>query len=369
MSKYTKASTRGVVNSKCRWGLSIVSIVIIAIVIFIGLGVNLGGGLTEDLYAKAEQPNRVAVLRSTAEASVLGEKVSSESDIIEVIGTEEQDQPKVVTFVLYGKDEHGGGTDTVLLGFAELNDMNIHLLSIPRDLSLDLSMEAREELLEVGISPHSNSYGLIANWGRSRNKDINRIITRELSRVFDIPIDYYFSIDTEAFVEVVDLVGPIPFYVKQSMRYHNGERLLVDLKEGQQFLTGRQAEGLVRYRSYRMGDFERTEVQREFIKAFLSHISDRGLSPFKLLGMLQIALNNVETNFTNPIPYIGAVAKLDQIKIHSYLLPLKLENNSWFLYDESFEVIDSILKQVYSIHEQNKEGLEDSQGVIGLIKE
>jgi polyisoprenyl-teichoic acid--peptidoglycan teichoic acid transferase len=248
----------------------------------------------------------------------------------------------VITFVLYGRDESGGGMDVVVLGFVNTDNMGVHLISIPRDLSIKLSVEAKKDMELVGLGSNGE-YSLITNLGRTPRGEIVQIVTDEISRMFNTPIDYYFSIDTGIFVSVVDLLGGVNFYVPQDMYYHNGERLLVDLKEGQQTLTGAQAEGLVRFRGYPLGDFDRTTVQRDFMGASLKQVIGSG----KEVELVGVMLSQVQTNFTNPIPHLGILGKLDKIKIHSYMLPMELKHNSWFLYDGSFELVDSVIKQVY----------------------
>ena len=70
----------------------------------------------------------------------------------------------------------------------------------------------------------------------------------------------------------MDRIGGVDMYVAYDMYYSDPEQnLYINIKQGQQTLMGKDAEGFVRYRSgYIMADIARGDAQKMFISPFIS---------------------------------------------------------------------------------------------------
>lgn len=93
-------------------------------------------------------------------------------------------------------------------------------------------------------------------------------LKKYVSGVLGFEVDGYVLVDLDAFIQIVDLVGGVYFDVPQSMYYNDPtQNLYINLAPGYQLLDGKQAMGLVRYRSYAQADIQRISVQQEFLQA------------------------------------------------------------------------------------------------------
>jgi polyisoprenyl-teichoic acid--peptidoglycan teichoic acid transferase len=88
-----------------------------------------------------------------------------------------------------------------------------------------------------------------------------------------IPIDYYFKVDLQSFVRIVDEIGGISIDVEKRMQYEDTwDHFVIDLKPGLQKLDGSAAIQYVRYRDEE-GDIGRVKRQQKFIRAVLSEVT------------------------------------------------------------------------------------------------
>ena len=182
-----------------------------------------------------------------------------------------------------------------------------------------------------------------------QNKGIMALVN-QVENMLDVNIDYYLVFDATMLKEMVDAIGGVEINVPIRMKYDDGSQdLHIDLQPGKQILNGEQAEGFVRFRhnndmtvGYPMGDVQRTEVQQEFIKSFISQvISAKNIS--KIPDLINIALKNTETNMTarEATKYITDVSRIDINEIYSCTAPGSLKDvgdksTSWM----SFYILD-----------------------------
>lgn len=186
-------------------------------------------------------------------------------------------KPGVSTILLAGTDAGGMRSDTMMLLNVDQVKGEMSLISLPRDTYVS------------GYSvPKLNS--AIGAGG------IEELMERVTGLIGYRP-DGYVLVDLDGFVSVVDAVGGIKFNVPQDMYYHDPvQDLLIDLKAGEQKLKGKDAMGLVRYRSgYAQADLKRVEVQRDFIKAAMEQIISVKNLP-KVPAMMSVVLANVDTD-------------------------------------------------------------------------
>lgn len=174
-----------------------------------------------------------------------------------------------------------GRSDTMLLVQVDPADNSINVLSIPRDTQV--------EIPGVGLTKinHANMLG-----GDSLAA---RVVSRNLNGV---TIDRYVRVSTEAFSELIDLLGGVEVFVPQQMSYTDEtQKLYIDLEQGWQTLNGDQAEQFARFRSDGNGDIGRVQRQQQLIRALRDRITSPAVIP-KLPEAIQLIQKYVDTNLS-----------------------------------------------------------------------
>lgn len=153
------------------------------------------------------------------------------------------------TFLLLGTDDGNGNADTIMVGSFDLKNKKISVVSVPRDTLVDVSRKMKKINAAYGVG------------------GVDQMLD-ELKPILGFRPDHYITVDIQAFVEVVDELGGVNYYVPEDMYHNDGAGFIIDLKEGQQLLDGHQALQLVRYRGYKNGssDLGRMQTQQKFIR-------------------------------------------------------------------------------------------------------
>lgn len=195
-----------------------------------------------------------------------------------------------INVLLVGTDKGGSNTDVLMLMSYDIDGGKIHMTSILRDFWA----------INDGKGHRVNSCMALGG---------DELLLETVTDMTGVPINYYAKVDTAGFREVVDILGGVDFYVPRDMDYDDpAQGLSIHLKEGMQHLDGAQAEGLVRYRhgnrlpngkmpGYIRGDYERTQVQRDFMKAIFEQKVNAGLI-LKAPELYNSMTQYVKTNFT-----------------------------------------------------------------------
>lgn len=183
------------------------------------------------------------------------------------------------TFLLVGTDKDDGNTDTIMVASYDTVNQRVSVMSIPRDTMINESWDIKK--INSVYSRTGNSINALAN---------------RVKKLVGFKPDFYVKVDLSMFVELVDLVGGVDFYVPQNMDYEDPyQSLYIHLKEGQQVLDGEKAMQLVRFRGYSEGDIKRVQVQQDFLKALIKEclsIKHWG----KIKAYLDLAMDNVQTD-------------------------------------------------------------------------
>jgi len=193
-------------------------------------------------------------------------------------------------------DSFSGRSDTMLLLRVDPTNEQISILSIPRDTQVPFPEQIqipRDRLLpEMQIDGvmkinQANALGGPALAGKTVSKALN-----------GITIDRYVRINTEAFRELVDLLGGVEVYVPQPMKYSDfTQKLHINLKQGLQTLNGEQAEQFARFRYDAYGDIGRVQRQQVLLKALKSKLLSPSVVP-KLPQILRLVSTYVDTNLS-----------------------------------------------------------------------
>ena len=182
------------------------------------------------------------------------------------------------TFLLMGCDDGHGNADTIMVASYDVKNKQAGLVSVPRDTLVDV----RRTVKKIN--------GAFGSGG------IDEVKT-EVSTLMGFPIDHYIQIDLNAFQAVVKAVGGIDFYVPQDMYHDDGGGFIINLKEGQQHLSGHQALELVRFRGYPDADIGRIAVQQQFLSAMAKKLLSFS-SVTKIRAFADIFATYVKTDLT-----------------------------------------------------------------------
>ena len=184
----------------------------------------------------------------------------------------------VYTCLLAGTDDGNGCADTLMLGVFNTNDKTASLLSIPRD-TLVLVDDANKK-----INATYAAGGM-------------ELVCSTVEELLAVPVDYYVSVDLQAFVRIVDEVGGVWFTVPQDMKYEDPmQDLYIDIKAGYQLLDGETALKLVRFRSgYVNQDIGRSQTQRNFLVALVKQ-SITMSNASKVSSLIQILNRYVDSD-------------------------------------------------------------------------
>lgn len=151
------------------------------------------------------------------------------------------------TFLLMGSDDGNGNADTIMVGAFDVKNKKISVVSVPRDTLVDVSRTVKKI---------NGAYG---------QGGVEQLLD-ELTPILGFRPDHYIKVDIQAFVDVVNLLGGVSFYVPCDMYHNDGAGFIIDLKQGTQWLNGNQALQLVRYRGYANADLGRIQTQQKFLQ-------------------------------------------------------------------------------------------------------
>lgn len=148
------------------------------------------------------------------------------------------------SLLFVGVDE-GGRADTILT-YEMSEEGKATILSIPRD-----TITADGQRISTSLAQENGDEKLI----------------QTVSEITAQPVKDYVRMDLTAVEAVIDALGGVTFTVPRDMYYSDPyQDLFIDLKAGEQTLSGKDAVALLRYRKgYPEGDLKRIEVQQTFL--------------------------------------------------------------------------------------------------------
>lgn len=285
------------------------------------------------------------------------EKLDENGNIITVSSSSKK---KVINALICGKNEEL--TDTIIYLKYNVETGKIGMMSIPRDTSI-VSNPTLSSVYKINYMYQSKGIMSLVN---------------QVENMLDVNIDYYLVFDASMLKEMVDAIGGVEVDVPIRMKYDDGSQdLHIDLQPGKQVLNGKQAEGFVRFRhnndmtvGYPMGDVQRTEVQQDFIKSFISQVlSAKNIS--KIPDLINIGLKNTETNITarEATKYITDASKIDISGMYSCTAPGDLKDvgdksSNWM----SFYILNkseakNIIKTKFPSDGTNSYNIDNAEGV------
>lgn len=242
--------------------------------------------------------------------------------------------------------ESTGLTDTIIVASYNPVTQKASMLSIPRDTFTG------ESTYSARASHKINS---LAGGGESPEKTL-----KEVNEITGLDIENYVYVDTEALIEIVDAIGGLEFDVPIDMKYDDySQDLHINLKAGKQNLSGKEVEGLVRFRhnndgstySYEYGieDYGRMHTQRNVITELAKQVlSTKKIS--EITEIINIVKKYVKTNvdLTNVTGYLPYAMNFDLSTVSTQQLPGEskmLNGISFFLHDE--EETEKLIDEIF----------------------
>lgn len=262
-------------------------------------------------------------------------------------------------------EKNGGGIQGVLctiLGqsveeLAELKPINVLLLGVSEDITAKLTdtiilctYNPQQQTASMLSIPRDTFIGKSTASAKGSDK-INSLYSKgvektvaAVEKITDVEIDYYIVVNTNALIEIIDIIGAVEFDVPIDMKYDDPTQdLHIDLKAGAQLIDGKKAEQLLRFRhnndgtsypaEYGDNDYGRMKTQRAFITETAKQTIDIK-NIFRANKIIKTVFRNIETNMEKEdlYKYIPAAATFDMENIVSEQLPGASEkcNGLWF---------------------------------------
>lgn len=184
----------------------------------------------------------------------------------------------VYTCLLAGSDDGNGKADTIMLGVFDTGEKTASLVSIPRDTLV--AINGRDAKINA-------AYGL-------GGMDL---LCDTVEEMLAIPVDFYVSVELDAFAAIVETIGGVWFDVPMDMDYEDPyQDLVIHVKKGYQRLNGEQALGVMRFREgYISQDLGRVQTQRALLTAMVKQTVTAS-NATKVGELIRILKNHVDSN-------------------------------------------------------------------------
>ena len=193
------------------------------------------------------------------------------------------------TFVIAAYDQIGASTDTILVGRMDVGEGSLDFVSIPRDTLVNVDWGVKK-INTVMVY---------------EDKDPERFIN-ELNSILGFTVDCYAFVDIRAVEKLVDAIGGVYYTVPRNMDYDDPTQdLHIHISSGYQWLSGKQAVQVLRYRvgnnntGYPTGDLGRINTQHDFLLSIASQMLSIGNIPNidKAIEIFEeYVVTNLETN-------------------------------------------------------------------------
>jgi len=183
--------------------------------------------------------------------------------------------------LLLGYQGDEGNSDTIILAHLDIDHRTATLVSIPRDTWVAIPGHGHEKI-NAAIG-----YGGPA------------LSAKVVSALVGVPIDATIALQPEGAKQLVDAMGGMNIDVEEDMDYDdNYGNLHIHLKKGEQYLTGGQVLGYIRFRHDVESDWGRVRRQQDVLKALIDQMSEPQ-NWAKLPRLLALARKDMQTNLSD----------------------------------------------------------------------
>ena len=228
----------------------------------------------------------------------------------------------IVNILLLGVDEGGLRSDTIMLVSLNGDTKAVNVLSIPRDTRVPFGSNYYKINAAIGIGDQEVRKGNL--------QEPEELTIQKVKMLTGMPVHYFMTINFDAFIEIIDILGGVDFEIPFDMVYNDpAQDLHINLKAGMQHLDGKEAHDFVRFRKgdpghqgYATGDLGRIEAQQAFMRA----LAEQKLKPQYLLKATEIFASikeHVRTNYSaaDLLKHLGVIKDIDPANIKMHQLP------------------------------------------------
>jgi len=207
-----------------------------------------------------------------------------------------------INFLLLGMRGEGesnvGGllTDAIMIASIEKNTGKVALISIPRDLYLQMPGEVAYEKI--------NTVYAIGNQKYENGLDYAK---KTIAYVTGIYIDHATEINFDAFKDIIEILGGVTIYLDKPFAENRqwgcdamGKNCIpFELSAGEHTLNGESALLYVRSR-FSSSDFERVRRQQQVLMAIKDRVLSLGIlsDPLKISGIIDVLSKNIRTDIS-----------------------------------------------------------------------
>lgn len=152
----------------------------------------------------------------------------------------------------------GNRSDAMLLVSIAPHGRNVNVISIPRDSKVYIADRTKPDKIN-----HAFAYGGI------------NLTVKTVEETFGVRVDHYLVLSNKGLVKFIDTIGGLPIYIEKDMYYNDSTGgLHINLPKGDRVLTGKEAEGYMRFRKDALGDIGRIRRQQWFFNALGARLKD-----------------------------------------------------------------------------------------------
>jgi LCP family protein required for cell wall assembly len=281
---------------------------------------------------------------------------------------EDRDRINILLLGIGGR-EHDGGllTDTIILASLKPSEKRAALVSLPRDLSVPMENQGWRKINNI------NAFAEAKNPGSG-----GLAVSQAVSDIFQLPIDYYLTIDFTGFEKIIDDLGGIkvnventiddyqyPILGNEDMPWEQRfEHLHID--KGEQTMNGELALKYVRSRhtvGVEGSDFARAHRQQKVLEAIKEKVISLHtlFKPNLISKIISDVSNNYYTNLKiwEMLKLWGLVKDIKSDNIYNrvlddgpngLLVDAKAEDGAFILLPESgdFSEIQYLVNNVFA---------------------
>ncbi len=244
------------------------------------------------LFKTGSAFSKIITIKNIAWEKIFGKIPSSEY-------TPPKDENRL-NFLLLGirgeDDPDAGGwlTDAIMIVGMEKNTGKIALISVPRDLYLQMPGEVAYEKINTVYAIGNKKYDSGLDYAK-----------KTLAYVTGLYINHAVEVNFDAFRDVIEILGGINIYLDKPFIENNqwgcdamGKNCIsFGIDAGEQTLNGESALMYVRSR-FSSSDFDRVRRQQQVLLAIKDKILSLGIlsDPLKISGIIDVLSKNIKTD-------------------------------------------------------------------------
>jgi len=213
----------------------------------------------------------------------------------EMLPLEKLRNMNVITFMVFGIEEDGN-TDVIMVGAFDTEEYTIEIVSIPRDTLMNTPWDTPY------YAKKANFIQPMMRREHGTAMDTYHLAMDDAVEYFEdmlgFNIDFWFTVNTRAFVSLVDAIGGVRFTVPFSFEWVDAVAGKIQISSGSQLLNGTKALAVLRQRytpsGTNYGDLWRIENQQKFLKTAAEQILSS--SNVNVVSLAEIFLRHVRTD-------------------------------------------------------------------------